>query len=283
MQQDSQDIKIYSPDDRLSTGFLSACRALLSEVWRLRYQVKVSFMRDFKASYLGTRLGVFWNIALPLFPVAIYIVLAATRVVPQFEQLNPMVAIALNATLWFFFVGCVRTPMSIVKTRNAEAMKTSLPLSVAICASFGRLSFDTVVRFSLLLILAIMTLSIPAYTAPLSILALLSAVCFFFGLGLFFAILSTAMPDLERIVDVVLNYGIFVSGVIFPLAAFGPLAFLDWANPFAVFIAATRQLIFGGGLSHPMAFACFAVFSWLFLIFAMRLFYVMEKRIRSSL
>jgi len=283
MQFESQDIKIYSPDDRLSTGFLVACKAILAEVWRLRYQVKVSFMRDFKASYLGTRLGVFWNIVLPLLPIAIYILLAATRIVPQFEQLNPMVAIALNATLWFFFVGCVRTPMSIVKTRNAEAMKTSLPLSVAICASFGRLSFDTLVRIVLLLLLASITLSLPAYSAPFALVALLSATAFFFGLGLFFAILGTALPDLERIMEVVLNYGIFVSGVIFPLAAFGPLAFLDWANPFAVFIAATRQLMFGGGLSHPVAFACFTVFSWLFFIFAMRLFYVMEKRIRSSL
>jgi ABC-type polysaccharide/polyol phosphate export permease len=273
--------KSYTPDDRLRTGPFKAVMTLGSEIWRFRFQAQTAFMRDFVTGYRGTIFGVFWNIALPLVPIGFYVILAVTRIVPQFEDVAGSVAIALNATLWFFFAGCVRIPIDVTHSRNAEAMRTSIPLSVSILAGFGGLVFDTLVRLVAVAALILITGSLPDLLAPLALVPIALGAVFFLGLGLFLAILNIAAPDIKKITDSMLGYGIFISGVIFPLASMGPLVVLEFANPFAVFIEASRLLMFQGALTDWQPLAAWSTASIMVFLLGARLFYVMEKRIRG--
>ncbi|XSG82638.1 MAG: ABC transporter permease [Methyloligella sp. ZOD6] len=271
----------YSPDARFQDGYLGSLGHLLKEVLRFRSHIRTIFMQQFRNSYRGTKLGVFWNLVLPLLPVSVYVLLTSFRVVPQFEGLPPALAITFNATLWFLFSDCVRTPISIVKTRNATVMKTSLPLSVSIVAGFAQTIFDTLIRLGLVVVVAVLTMKAPALTLPLGILLIGLSAILFLALGLLLAILNVIYPDLERVVTIVLRYGIFLSGVIFPLSRLGPLGFLEWINPFAVVIAASRELVFNADLLHPWVLAIWLIGGLLVAFLAGRVFHVMEKRIRS--
>ena len=274
-------LTVIRPDSRFSDGPIKALRHLAREILAHWSHIRMIFRQDFQRRYRGTVLGVFWNFVLPLLPISVYILLAQLRVVPMFEGMSNTVSVSMGATLWFLFAGCVQQPISVVRSRNAEIMKTALPLSAAVVSSFGALLFDLMVRLGLVLVVVAVTLTLPAASAPLAVPVLLVAMAAFVGLGLVLAILNIVFPDVERVVTVFLQYGIFLSGVIFPLSSLGPLAFIADVNPFAIFIAAIRELVFLGGIADPLPLMVAVTACLQVLVASLRMFYVMEYRIRS--
>lgn len=273
--------RVYRPDDRFADSALTALMLLGSEVYRFRSHIRTIFSQEFRNSYRGTRLGVFWNFALPLLPVSVYVFLASFRVFPSFDGVPGGLFVALGAAAWFFFAGCVQQPITVVQNRNTTAMKTSLPLSASIASSFARLIFETLVRLGLVIVLCIGMQVLPAALAPAAAIVFLLGAAFFLSIGLIAAILNVIWPDLQRVITVFLQYGIFVSGVIFPLSSLGPIAFFEWANPFAVFIAALRDVSFLGVVTNPIPLFTFTALTVVLVLLAARIFYVMEQRIRG--
>lgn len=273
----------YHPESRFDDGLLQAARHILAELRQHRSHIKTLFQQEFRSSYAGTFLGVFWNIFLPLLPVTVYVLLAAMRVVPEFAHVPSTLAITLNVTLWYLFSACVSMPIATVKGRNAEAMKTSLPLSTALVAGFARTLFETLVRLVLVFVAAVVLLHAPAQTAPLALLAAGLGCALFFAIGLVASLVNIVVPDVQRVVTALLQYGVFLSGVIFPLPQHPAVGWLQWANPFHVFIQATRELLFIGWPSNALALGVWSAIAVGGLLIAVRVFYVMEHRIRGVL
>lgn len=274
-------VTVHRPENRLDASALDALRGLIAEVRLYRYHVVVAFLRDFRAGYTGTGLGVFWNILLPLMPIGVYALLATLRIVPAFDETAAPVAISFNATLWFFFVGCVQMPISVARSRNSEALKTAVPLIVPIVAGFGQLMFEGLVRLILVVALALILRESPVWSSALCLLSVVSGVMLFFGLGLTLAILNIAAPDVQKVTGPILGYGIFLSGVIFPLPESGSLAILHDLNPFAAVITGSRLLAFAGVESVAHAFWVWTLMGPLLLLIGARVFFIMERRIRG--
>jgi len=274
-------LRIYRPDSRFGAGLFGGIAALMREAFDYRSHISTIFRNDFEASYRGTALGVLWNFILPILPITVYVLLVNLRVFPSREGIPAAVYIGFNVILWFLFTGFINQPMQAVRSRNVEAMKTAMPLSATIASSFARLSFDTLVRAVFVIALIVAT----GATAKLSAIALapivMAGAIFFLGLGFLLSILNAAFPDIDRFVTIILQYGIFLSGVIFPLSSIGPLAFLEIVNPFAVFIHAARAIVFEGSLPHPVAFWSWTAFGAALLVASARFFYVMEYRVRG--
>lgn len=274
-------LTIIRADNRLSDSWMASLSHLFRELLRYRLNIATIYQQDLRSSYKGSASEVFWKFALPVLPIAVYAALAGFRVVPAHDGISPVANIAVGTTLWFLMTGCVQQPIAIVRTRNADAMKTAMPLSVAIGSGFTRLMFESLVRLGLIGIILVLTRTMPALTFPLSFVVVAIALASFLGLGLMLSILNIIYPDVERITTVFTTYGIFLSGVVFPLSAFGPFAALDIVNPFAVFIKAARELMLAGTLSHPWALAAMSVFGGIIFVAGCRQFYLMEFRIRG--
>lgn len=276
-----QSPRLYRPDSRFEFSWHAAFLSLIREIRVFRSHIVTIFSSDFRAGYRGTALGVFWNLALPLIPITVYILLVNLRVFPKLEGIAPAVYISFNVTLWYLFAGFINQPIQIVKSRNAEVMKTSMPLSAAIASSFAQLSFDTLIRFALVLVL-VGTSATSIKLSAIAFAPIVVVACMFcLGAGLILAVANVIYPDIERVVGIALQYGIFLSGVIFPVSTMGPLAALETANPFNVFIRSARDAVFTGSLSHPGAVAAWSAIGVFLLLFAARFFYVMEYRLRG--
>lgn len=274
-------IRIYRPDNRFKAGAFEALFALVAEVISYRSHIKMLFASDFKLSYNGTALGVIWNFLLPIVPITVYILLVNLRVLPRLEGIEPAVYISFNMTLWYLLTGFMRQPIDIVRSRNANAMRTAIPLSAAIASSFADLTFETLVRIAAV---AVMMLAVTQLVSPMGAMALIAifaGIVFCLGLGLGLSVLNAIYPDIQRIVSIVLQYGIFLSGVIFPVSTMPELAWLEFYNPLNVFIHAARDWFFVGQLNHPIPFAIWSAIGALLLLISSRFFYVMEHRLRG--
>lgn len=269
------------PDSRSGESTLDALRHLVQEIWSFRGHIKIVFKEQFRAAYQGSGLGVFWNYALPIVPLTVYLWLSHIRVFPAFEGVDGTTFIAFGVTLWFFLSGCVQTPIATIAARNQEVMKTAFPLSAAILSAFAKLVFDTLVRLGFVALIILISMKPPAPTALLLPLALVPATLLFLGVGLLFGLLNVIYKDVGRVINIFLQYGLFVSGVIFPMPHFGVIGTLSLFNPFAVFIEAARGIVFRGGIDDPLPLAIWSVVAVLVFLLTTRVFYVMEYRIRG--
>jgi len=274
-------VRTYVPESRYSASSIEAIRELFKEVWSFRSHIVAMFGSEFRSSYRGTVFGVFWNFALPLVPLSVYILLVNLRVFPAYDGLNPAIYISFNVTIWSLLTGLITLPIMVVKGRNKESTRTAQPISVAVVASFARLCFDTFVRLALLCVLIVVFAQWPKANFVMLLPILLSGMLLCFSLGLMLAIFNVIIPDVERVVTILLQYGVFVSGVIFPLGGLGPLKVLESYNPFNVYIQALRDDVFFGEISNHTAVWSWAGVAVMLFLISTRFFYVMERRIRG--
>lgn len=280
-QPDHPELKVIKPDSRFSAGPITSARNLAAELFRYRSHILTLFSNDFKASYRGTTFGIIWNFILPLVPISVYLLLISIRVFPAYDGMEPALFLAFNVMLWYLFTGLVLTPINVVKSKAATSMKTSLPLSVAIASSFAQICFDTLVRLALVIALIVFFRDWPVPNLVGLIVVMMTSIIFCLSVGLLLSIINMAYTDIQRIVAILLQYGLFLSGVIFPMSSMGILAILEPWNPFAVFIAASRSFLFEGVYLYQGALAWWAAGSVLLLVIAIRFFYLMEQRVRG--
>lgn len=276
-----QQTSVYQPDSRYSVGPIVAMRSLLGEVRRFRSHILTLFSNDFRSSYRGTVFGVFWNFILPLVPISVYLLLVSIRVFPAYDGMEPALFLAFNVMLWYFVTGLILRPIEVVKSKAATAMKTSLPLSVAISSSFAQLCFDALVRLALVIVLILYFQAWPAPNLLGFAATLIVAFTFCFSMGLILSIFNMAYSDTQRLVTIVLQYGLFMSGVIFPISSMGRLSVLEVWNPFCVFVTAMRDYLFFGGYDHAYALLAWAGVSLVLFVISVRFFYTMEQRVRG--
>ena len=279
--REAQKIRVTRPDSRVKEGPIKALRHLVGEIWRCRSHIRIVFKAQLRAAYSGTGLGIFWNYALPLVPLTVYWFLSKLRVFPNFEGVDSATFLTFGITLWFLFTGCIQTPIQVVQSRNSEAMKTAFPLSASIVSGFAKLTFDTLIRLILVAVVVIVNKSWPSWQALYLPLVLLPAFLLFIGAGLLLGILNVIYKDVSRVVNIVLQYGIFVSGVIFPLYGAGLLYKLNLYNPFAVFIDVSRSVVFQGSLEHLNGYLAMSAIALVVFMLSVRLFYIMEYRVRG--
>lgn len=277
----SQQIHIIRPDSRMRESILSAIRHLINEIWNYRSHIRIIFKGRFRATYSGTGLGIVWNYVLPLVPLTVYWFLSVLRVFPNFEGVDGATFITFGVTLWFLFAGCIQIPMQVIQSRNKESMKTNFPLSASIVSEFARLLFDTMVRIILVLIIIVSTQSWPTAQGLMLPFMLLPALFLFTGIGVMLGILNVIYNDVSRVVNIVLQYGIFVSGVIFPLYDIGILSTFNAINPFAIFIDTSRSIVFQGVINNLQTYLVASCLAFIFFAVSVRMFFVMEYRVRG--
>lgn len=277
----SKDFRKISADDRMSDSVFVACAHLFSEVLKFKGQIWTVYKQNFRNSYYGSGFGIIWNFILPLIPVTVYLFLTKIKVFPAFEGVSGSTFLTFGVTIWFVFAGFVKLPISVVQSRNKEAMRTSLPLSTAIVSSFAELAFETLIRIIFVFGVMVLTQSWPTWSAPGIFLVFIPGFFLFFGAGLILSIWNVIYRDVSRIVMILLQYGIFVSGVIFPLGDSDIAVLVNKVNPFAVFINACREIVFEGTIVYWTPFLLWSLFGFLLFVFGCRLFYVMEYRIRD--
>jgi lipopolysaccharide transport system permease protein len=281
MSSEPKHFRVIRPDSRSKQSAFTAIRHLLKEIWVFRSHIWIVFSEQFRGFSYGSGLGVFWNYVLPIVPLSVYLFLARMRVFPNFTDINGAVFLSFGVTLWFLFSGCIQTPINIVQSRNKEVMKTAFPLSAAIVSGFAQLLFDTLMRIVFVAAIVILTKSWPTLQALLLPITLLPAILLFIGAGLFLSILNVIYNDVSRVITIALQYGLFVSGVLFPIGDVDLLAKINAFNPFYIFIEGCRSLVFHGSIANLNAYLEMTILSIVLFIISCRLFFIMEYRVRG--
>jgi len=274
-------ITVYSSVGPRRLGFTGALRKLIQQINTHRWHIRQMFNQNFTNAYRFTRFGVIWNYILPMVPITVWVLLNGLRLFPSFDNVSSVVYVTLGVTLWFLFSGCVTLPIATVESKISEAARSELPLISFVIAGFAQLSFDTLVRIAATAIVFIGFHGAPAITIIATPFVIFFALIFFSGIGLTLAIFNLAYRDINKIVVMLLQYGMLLSAIVFPISRIPVLGQISVFNPFYIFVDSIRTLTVFGELRHPISLGLFSLAGIVFFLIACRLFYAGEQRIKG--
>jgi len=235
--------------------------ARINKIYYLRGTLWNMALKQLKAKYAGSLLGIFWVAVNPLL-----MMLAITFVfaVVFKTEIKNFPLFALSGILpWMFFSGVLSesTP-SLLAQRSLlhqfSLPKEIIPLSIA-------LSYLINFLISWVIVYPIFLFEKPSIIALFFLLPLILVLTFIFtsGVSLLFSVINVIFRDLEHLMGTLLMFWFWVTPIFYPVEMI-PLNF-RWVlnlNPLAVFILFYREIIFYCRVPESATFL--GVFFWAF-------------------
>lgn len=273
----------YAPNTRLHDSLWTILIHFFQEFRRTRWQIWVTFKRDFVSSYNQTALGFLWSIVMPLIPVTVYLLLAAIRVLATTEDMPFVIYIVVGMTIWTFLSGTITSSVNSIQLGKSILESSRYPVFAVIMSNFGQMVYELLVRSTFVVTVLLFFRVSVSWTVLLLPLVLIPLVMFSLGAGMILAVLNIILKDINNIVNLVLRYGIFLSSVIFPMTETGVLGYLNKFNPFNTFVVTVRDFIVFGQITAWELYLVTSVMSFIVFLLACKILYFMEFRIKGYL
>lgn len=201
---------------------------------------------EVRKSHTGTALGLLWAMAEPLLLLATYFFLFAIVLGVDGGQSRPLdMVLVMFAGLvpWFYFSNTISRGLSLLATHASLVKQINFPIGLLPFVTVAEVTVDLLITLGMLLALAWL-----AGGLALANLVLVPAVVI---LALFLVAVSAVascytvmLPDLQKLLPVMLRVGLFVTPVLYsPAAMSESVRWVAYANPLSYFISPFRYAV----------------------------------------
>lgn len=238
----NKESRVYTP--RSDENVLMLFREIFTGFAEGRELAWQLFIRDLKASYSKSFLGILWLFIPPFATAGIWIFLNSQKVVAI--QNAPMVYAAFTVCgtmLWSLFAEAITKPM--VRYQGAMKMMTKLnfPREAIVLASLYDLMFSALLKIIVLIPVLWILGYPPSLYFLLALFFLFLLVIGGLSLGILLSPIGLLYSDLGKALPIVLPFAMYLTPVIYPLRTNGSLALLQVLNPVTPFLERTRSLL----------------------------------------
>lgn len=256
-EQQEIPLYIYNADSRRAGG-----RDKLAELYRYRYLLKNLVIRDLKARYKNSILGILWSLLNPLALMLVFTVLFTVMSDNQTRQYPVFVLVGLIP--WNFFNGALVSGTTSIVGNASLLKKVYFPRELLTAAAVSANLVNFLFAFIVLVIflyafdigLTIHALWVPAI--------LITQLIFTLGLCFLLASLTVFYRDVLMILEVVMLAWFFLTPIFYSLDIFGeaqtllgitfyPAQVMRWLNPMASIIDGYRTVLWGTTFSNGPA------------------------------
>ena len=236
-------------------------RTSLKLIWQYRDLLLLLVRRDFVAFYKQTVLGPIWFFFKPIFSAAVYLYVFGELAGLSTDGIPAPLFYISGITAWSYFSETVATISQVLISNAAIFGKVYFPrLIMPISVIFSNM-FKLFIQIALILVIflvyvfgdseisfGINMLLLPFVIALIALQAL--------GVGLFVASISTKYRDISMLIGYLLQLGLFISPVVFPLSSIqGKFRTLLALNPMTVPLELFKYTFFARGTITPYELA----------------------------
>jgi lipopolysaccharide transport system permease protein len=219
-------------------------RTTFQELIRYRALIQTLVVRDLKARYRGSALGLLWTLLNPLLHMGIYALVFSVYIRIEMEQYPAFLLCGILPWMWFssaLFMGTTAIIESGSLLKKVVFPPQVLP-TVVVIATFINFLFGLPLLFGILLLFGV-TFGWALLALPLIIVAQFSLT---FGLTLIVSAVSVRYRDVPPILGHVLSFWFFLTPIIYPASSvperFRALLSLNPVTPF--FVAYQEALLY---------------------------------------
>jgi lipopolysaccharide transport system permease protein len=279
-----ENIVTYEPDNSLRKGYLSIFSQIFIELKQNRWLTYQLFKRDFLSAYKQSFFGVLWAIILPLFTIAIFIMLNRSGVLNIGNIGVPYSIYALlGMTFWqFFSAGLVACSNSLVNA-GPMILKINFSKKSLVIASAAKAIVPFIIQIIMVGVFFIgygkaphiMSLLIPIFVIPL--------ILFTIGLGFLASLLNGIIRDIGNIISILLTFLMFFTPVLYAKPQIGILATLTKYNPLYYLVSTPRDLVLKGLVLEWQGYVVVCLISIILFVVCLFVFHLTEKRVAERI
>lgn len=236
-------ITIYTPESSLRKparmlremfGDLLAGREL---AWQLA-------LRDIRAQYRQTVLGLLWAFILPLANTAAWLFIQGSGIVTLQPTVLPYPVYVFTGTiLWAIFMDAVNAPLQQTITAKPMLTKINFPREALVLSGIYQTLFNAGIKISVLLTALMVMGVIPGWGILLFPLAVMSLILAGTALGLLITPVGMLYADVGKGLPLLLQFLMYITPVVFTMPTSGWAAAIFKLNPLTPLILTARDLL----------------------------------------
>jgi lipopolysaccharide transport system permease protein len=236
--------KTYQKENNSNIGKL--IKESFSDMVCSRFLAKQLALRDIKAQYRQSYLGIIWAFITPLTTAFVWIILNKTGTITLSDTGIPYPVYAFSGTLlWSIITESINSPMSNTNGARGILTKINFPKEALLVSGVYKLLFNSAIKIVLLLVfLGIFGVG---YNNSLLLfpLAFLGAIFFGTTIGLFITPIGMLYNDIAKIISMGLGFLMYVTPVVYAIPKEGLMKTLMEANPLTPIILTARDFAVG--------------------------------------
>jgi len=247
-------------------------------VWRL-------FVRDFKAKYRQSALGVTWAIVMPLVTVGMFIGMNRSGIlnISDVDIPYPLYAI-IGLTIWSVFTVGLSACASSLLIAGSMITKINFPKASLIFAASGQGIVEFIIR-SALIMLAFLYFGVAPHLGGLFIglICLIPLYLMMVGMGFILSLVAGVLRDIANFLNIALMGIMLLSPILYPITGDSLLARANIWNPFNYLVNLPRDFIVKGASDFLTGYIISAILSIIFFYVGWKLFYLAQTKIAERI
>lgn len=268
----SQTIKIYTNQSSLLHPILMV-KEMFEDLYKGRELAKQLALRDIKAQYRQTVLGLLWAFILPLANTAVWLFIKKSGIVTVQPTALPYPVYVFTGTiLWAIFMDSVNAPLQQTTSAKIMLAKINFPRESLIISGIFQTLFNAVIKIFILVISLVLMGSMPGWGIVFLPFSIISLVLAGTALGLLITPIGMLYTDIGKGLPLLMQFFMYLTPVVFPMPSNGWAASVFHYNPLTPLILTARDLITG---FSPEQFGSFVIVNvaMLVLLFLMWIVY----------
>ncbi|HLH73665.1 MAG TPA: ABC transporter permease [Chloroflexota bacterium] len=269
--------KIVYDTDTLSV----APSRLLAAIWARRELVSTLALRDVRARYQQSILGVYWTVLNPLATAAVFTVVFSLIAQVPVGVTPYAVFVFCGLVPWNFFANSLNNATGSLVGMAGLLTKVAFPREILPLAAIAARLVDLLISFGVLLVIMLWYRVPFHWTIVLLPIPIVIELAFLIGLGLLLSAANLFYRDVSQLLGVILSLWIFLTPVVYPIERVPRrLREIIELNPLTPVVSGFRQLAIDGQFPEagPLIISAlvslvtlglgYAIFKWLEPLFA---------------
>lgn len=233
--------------------------AILYSMWRdLLDSRELSWrltIKDIRAQYRQSLLGIFWAFLPPLVTALIFIFLNSRNIVNFADTDIPYPVFAVYGTvLWQIFVYGLQAPLRVVAEAKPMLTKINFPREALILSCFWQSLLNLLIKTAILVPVLII-FNVPlTWGLPFSLAAMVVLTLLGMAIGLLLTPIGLLYSDISHGLTLFITIWFFATPAVYPPPEGLPFSMLATLNPVSPVLIGARDLATRGALLNPEAF-----------------------------
>ena len=208
-------------------------------------------VRDIRAQYRQTALGLLWTFILPLAHTLTWVFLSHSGIVTVRDTALPYPVYAFTGTMiWAIFMDAVNAPLQQTTAAKQMLAKINFPREALVVSGIYQTLFNGAIKIVLLLSVLTFMGIYPCWSFigfPLGILSLILAGT---ALGLLLTPMGILYTDIGKSLPLLMQFLMYITPVVFPMPTDGWAHTLFSYNPLTPLVLNTRNWLTGLPSQH---------------------------------
>jgi len=206
-------------------------------------------IRDIKALYRQSILGIFWAIAPVLMNAAVWIFLQGSGTVNLSNTGMPYpVFVVVGTTFWALLSECLLLPTEVINTNKSIITKINFDKEALITLGILKLLFNLVIKLLLVIAMLFIFKVIPSITIVYFIPILILTIITFVSLGIIISPIGVLYNDIGKALPLFMQVLMYITPVVYIVPQSGIMKFFMNINPLSYVILNLRNSITGGSI-----------------------------------